>query len=108
MGASMLNDLHGGQGVVTVHSLMHGRLLAPFSAALWCELEPGASVGRHQQQRDQELVICIGGAGKVEVDGQTAPFVRGVTVLLPLGSSLALENPSSEPLTYIIVKAASM
>ena len=53
-------------------------------------------------------MICIGGTGKVEVDGQTAPFVRGVTVLLPLGSSLALENPSSEPLTYIIVKAASM
>lgn len=107
MSGSRIENVHGGQGVVHVHNLMHDRALDPFSAALWCELEPGASVGRHRQQRDPELVICISGEGQVEVDGQSAPFVRGVTVLLPFESTLALTNPSSEPLVYLIIKAVA-
>jgi quercetin dioxygenase-like cupin family protein len=97
--------LHGGEGTVRVADLLHPHELPPFTAVLWCELEPGARVGRHQQQRDPEILVCIDGEGTVEVDGVTRPLVRGLTVLLPFGSALALRNPGDEPLVYLIVKA---
>jgi len=102
---SRLENVHRGSGGVWVHDLLHPRSLEPFSAALWCELEPGAKVGRHRQQRDPELIICVSGQGEIEVDKVSAPFTRGVTTLLPHGSTLALCNPGTEPLVYLIIKA---
>lgn len=102
-----LVDLHGGTGAVEVEDLLGSRMLPPFSAVLWCELEPGASVGRHRQQRDPELLIGVSGAGEAEVDGMPQALSSGATVLLPFGSTLALRNPGPERLVYVIVKASA-
>jgi quercetin dioxygenase-like cupin family protein len=103
--ADKREGLFGGAGAVYVWDLLPDPI-APFSAVLACELEPGGSVGRHSQQRDPEIVICIAGEGVAEVSGNEHPLAPGATVSLPFGEPLALRNDSAdEPLRYLIIKA---
>jgi quercetin dioxygenase-like cupin family protein len=100
-------DLFGGHGEVVVRDLLGAGALPPFSAVLACELEPRGSVGTHHQTEFAEIVVFTGGEGKVTVSGVSRAVLEGSLVLLPLGESLAIDNTSeSEPLRYLIVKAA--
>jgi quercetin dioxygenase-like cupin family protein len=98
--------LFGGVGAVRVWDLLGGAAAEPFSAVLACELEPGATVGAHVQQRDPEIVLCLAGQGAALVDGVVHELVPGAVVHLPFGKTLALENVSPvEPLFYLIIKS---
>ncbi len=98
-------DLFGGTGTVKVWNLMTGPA-APFTAALWCELEAGGSVGRHRQEQFAEIVIGVEGRGEATVGDVAHPLNVGDMVHLPLGSVLSLRNLSGEtPLRYLIIKA---
>lgn len=98
-------DLFGGQGAVYVWNLLPAPL-DPFSAVLGCELEPGGSVGRHVQQRDPEIVVCIEGDGVATVGDVEHAMFPGSAVGLPHGQTLAIRNASAEvPLRYLIIKA---
>lgn len=99
--------LFGGRGAVFVWDLLGAPQAGPFTAVLYCELEPGGSVGRHAQQHYPELVIGLDGEGTAQVDGRSLPLRPGDVVHLPLGAVLAIENRSTElPLCYLIVKAS--
>ncbi len=99
------SNLFGGSGDVSVSSLLDADR-APFAAVLWCELAPGASVGRHVQQEFPEIVIGLDGDGTATVDSAPYSLGQGDVVHLPLGSVLSIENRSGErSLTYLIVKA---
>ena len=99
-------DLFGGTGSVLVHDLLDGRAAEPFTAVLFCELDPGGSVGEHRQQEFPELVVGLDGDGQATVDGAPCPLVAGSVVHLPLGSSLSVTNRSdAQPLRYLIIKA---
>ena len=101
------SDLFGGRGQVQIWNLMSSTPLPPFTTALWCSLEPGADVGRHRQEEDAELVICISGNGTAQVDDDTHPLRPGSLVQLPLGAILALRNHDRDhPLEYLILKAS--
>lgn len=105
-------DLFGGTGQVTVWDLLRGATVAPFAAVLGCELKPGGSVGRHQQQHYPEVVIGLVGQGEAEVgSGEVTTTHRlcpGDVVFLPHGAVLALRNLSAiDPLRYLIVKATA-
>ena len=103
--ADKRENLFGGRGAVFVWNILP-EAPDPFSAVLGCELEPNGSVGRHAQQRDPEIVICISGEGVAEVSGTEHVLASGVAVSLPFGESLALTNTSKEePLRYLIIKA---
>ena len=84
-----------------------GRTAAPpFSAVLWCELEAGGRVGRHRQQQDPEIVLCMEGNGLVSVGRKKLPFNPGDMAYLPHGEVLGIENQSQDtPLRYLIIKA---
>ena len=97
-------DLFGGQGEVKVWNLISGRKMPPFSAALWCELEPFGTVGRHRQQRDPEVILCISGKGKATIGKHQHPMEKGSFLYIPFGASLALENLGEEVLIYAIIK----
>ena len=73
---------------------------------LACELAPGGKVGTHRQEHYPEIVVVTEGEGTAELDGVASPIGIGSAIALPLGSTLALANGSSEqPLRYLIVKA---
>ena len=99
------NNLFGGHGKVNIWNLMT-TATPPFSAVLWCELEAGGTVGKHRQQHDPEVVICLAGNGEATVAGQRHDLVAGSMVYLPHGKALSLvNNDQSEPLYYLIIKA---
>lgn len=101
-------DLFGGRGDVSVQDLLGNAAMPPFAAVLACELAPSGKVGAHHQTGADEIVICIGGAGTISVDGNARPFVPGVVSYLALGQLLAIENTSaSEKLRYFIIKAVA-
>jgi quercetin dioxygenase-like cupin family protein len=98
--------LFGGTGSVKVWDLLGPRAAPPFSAVLSCELEPGGSVGIHQQQRDPEIVLGLEGRGEATVSGIAEPLEPGSVVHVPFGATLSLRNLSGEtPLRYLIIKA---
>lgn len=100
------DGLFGGRGAVHVWDLLGGVGAEPFTAVLYCELDPGGSVGRHVQEQYPEIVVGIDGQGEARVDDRPYRLAPGDVVHLPLGSVLAIENRSSdEPLSYLIVKA---
>lgn len=83
-----------------------GARTAPFTAVLYCELDPGGAVGTHVQETDDEVVIVVGGVGSIVVDGLAQRCAVGGAIAVPLRSRLAIENLSAEePLRYLIVKA---
>jgi quercetin dioxygenase-like cupin family protein len=105
-GTDVRTALFGGSGNVRVSDLLGPRATPPFSAVLFCELDPGGSVGIHQQERDPELVLGLEGLGEATVQGHPEPLEPGSTVYVPFGATLSLRNLStSEPLRYLIIKA---
>lgn len=103
---SRRTELFGGTFSVDVWDVLGRTPAPPFSAVLWCELEPGGSVGRHRQEHHPEIVVGIDGCGTVTVGDTEQPLERGTMAHLPLGSVLAIRNDDSEaPLTYLIIKA---
>ena len=101
--------LFGGEGEVKIWNLLPAPAQCePFRAALWCELEPGGSVGAHRQEHFPELIICVAGEGVIQVGARATHFRPGSAVYLPLGSVLQLRNQSDQrPLSYWIIKAAA-
>ncbi len=98
--------LFGGVGAVRVWNLLGTGRAEPFSAVLACELEPGASVGPHVQQRDPEIVLGVEGSGVAEVAGTAYPLIPGAVIHVPHGKRLSLQNASAtDPLRYLIIKS---
>ena len=104
--ASVRKELFGGTGSVRVWDL--GAATPPFTAVLYCELDPGGRVGEHVQESDHEVVIVVAGEAVLYVDGRPRGSVPGDAVALPLGSRLAIDNASpSASVRYLIVKASA-
>ena len=101
------SELFGGRGAVRLWSLIHPEHADPFKAALWCELEPGGSVGAHRQEHYPELILCLSGEGSARIGSQWVSFLPGVCLHLPLGELLALRAGDAAPLVYLIIKAAA-
>ena len=100
-------DLFGGQGSVDIWNL-RSMNCPPFSAALWCSLEPNGYVGRHRQQEDPEIVICLSGEGVATIGKTPHQLNRGVMVYLSFGQILSIRNTSEDhSLEYLIIKAKS-
>lgn len=99
-------DLFGGQGEVRIWDLFGTTHLPPFESILACELDPGGSVGAHQQATADEVLVVIEGQGTAGVDGEVRHLEAGSLVALPLGSLMTLQNLSDEgALRYLIIKA---
>jgi quercetin dioxygenase-like cupin family protein len=100
--------LFGGRASVRVWNLAALPML-PFTAMLACELEPGGRVGEHLQEHYPESLIVLEGRGEARLSGTAVPLAPGSVLFLPLGETLAIDNGSaSEPLRYLIIKAAQV
>jgi quercetin dioxygenase-like cupin family protein len=69
-------------------------------------LAPGAATPPHRHDCD-EVVLCLGGAGEVHVDGQVHRFDGHSTVVLPKGVVHQLFNVGSAPLETLGILAVS-
>ena len=105
--AQIRTQLFGGKGSVATWDCLSNVTAGPFTAALWCTLEPGGSIGSHHQQRDAEVVLCIDGDGDISVGSTTQRFQRGELAYVPVGESLSIRNRCDQKgLHYVIIKAS--
>ena len=94
-------DVRGGQGTVTAHKLLD---LFPGSAIKSVgvvRLEPGASVGDHSHQGDEDFYYCLSGTGVVVDNGVEHPFTPGTLQITRSGESQAIRNTGETELVFL-------
>jgi len=69
-------------------------------------LAPGASVGRHSTERNEELIVVLSGVGELRLTGQSALALREGTVAYnPPHTEHDVLNTGTAPLRYLYVVA---
>jgi uncharacterized cupin superfamily protein len=66
-------------------------------------LPPGASVGNHQHESDEEYYYILTGEGQMILDGQTYEVGAGdITAVFP-GGSHALKNTGKTDMRFLVI-----
>jgi mannose-6-phosphate isomerase-like protein (cupin superfamily) len=94
-------NVRGGSGSVSAHKLLD---LFPGSAIKsvgLVRLEPGASVGEHSHQGEEDFYYCIAGTGVVVDDGVEHPFTAGTLQITRDGESQAIRNTGETELVFL-------
>jgi quercetin dioxygenase-like cupin family protein len=72
-------------------------------------LEPGAAIGWHSTGPNEELIICLVGAGVLAVEGQPdRPLAAGQFAYNPPQTPHNVINRGDEPLQYIFIVAPAV
>jgi len=96
---------HGGVGAYFVRTLLDAVPGSSFRYVRDLTLEPGASIGDHPHQGDDEVYFIISGAGVAAVDGEERRVDAGSAILTRSGSHHALRNTGAEPLRLFVACA---
>ena len=93
--------MRGGDGTISITTLVrseelpHGRLLADL------EIPPGAGIGEHEHGAETEYFIVHGGRGIVVDNGVEREVAAGDVVVTGGGASHSVRNTSDKPLRLI-------
>lgn len=74
---------------------------SPIAAIALNRLPPGASIGLHRHDGEEDFYICISGVGIVNDNGVERPFHPGVFQITRSGETQALRNIGTEDLVWI-------
>jgi mannose-6-phosphate isomerase-like protein (cupin superfamily) len=66
-------------------------------------LAPGASIGPHAHETEDEIYLILSGRGRILENGEWAPIQTGDAILTGQGGSHAVENTGDEPLVIAAV-----
>jgi quercetin dioxygenase-like cupin family protein len=89
------------------HATWAGRDDGLEQISLWRQtLAPGAATPPHRHDCD-EVVLCLAGAGEVDVDGTTQRFGAGMTIVLPRGGEHQIRNAGDVDLQILGVFGAT-
>ena len=66
-------------------------------------LEPGASIGNHTHETEDEIYLVLSGAGRILENGVWTPIRTGDAILTGKGGTHGVENDSTEPLVIAAV-----
>jgi mannose-6-phosphate isomerase-like protein (cupin superfamily) len=94
--------MRGGNGAVRVeHFWKKGDLQAKTRLCARLTLEPGASIGSHAHEQEEEVYIVVRGRGRIIEAAGAVEVGPGDTVLTGNGASHAVESIGAEPLEMI-------
>ncbi len=96
---------HGGVGAYFVRTLLDGVPGSSFKYVRDLTLEPGATIGDHLHQGDDEVYFIITGTGVASVDGEERLLEAGTAILTRSGSRHSLRNTGTEPLRIFVACA---
>jgi len=98
------NDMRGGKGAVTIHHYFKkDEIKAKCRLCSHLVLPPGASIGMHKHEAEDELFVIERGTGIID-DGRNKTEVRaGDAILTGNGEEHALINGGNEPLEVIAI-----
>ena len=99
--------VRGGKGFVTSHKLLDLYSGSAIKSVGIVRLEPGASVGDHSHQGDEDFYYCISGTGIVVDNGNEHPFTPGTLQITRDGESQAIRNVGDTELVFMGVLVAT-
>lgn len=72
----------------------------------WMTLQPGASIGLHKHELNEDAYIIVSGEGTfTDTNGKESPVKSGDITIARKGESHALKNTGKEPLIFLDVVA---
>jgi len=93
------SNMRGGKGTITIE---HWFTPSDFGAKvrLCCRMiiPPGASLGTHVHENEDEVYIVLAGSGLIEENGEWVPIATGDAILTGHNGSHGVENNSEQPL----------
>ena len=101
-------SVRGGTGTAFAHKLLD---LFPGSAIKSVgvvRLEPGASIGDHSHEGDEDFYYCLSGNGIVIDNGVEHPFTPGTLQITRSGESQALRNTGETELVFFAALVATI
>lgn len=95
----------GGEGIL-YGEFSHTRNDAPKDWAIkeigWMRLEPGASIGMHKHEVNEDTYIIVSGEGVFsDSQGKETPVKAGDITIARKGDTHALKNTGSTPLIFL-------
>ena len=102
-----LKPSHAGQGLVKhVNLFSKADFDTDLRFIIYCEIEPGCSIGYHQHGADEELYTILEGTGLMRTNDQAQQVKAGDVILNKPGWSHGLENNSTAPLKVLVFEVA--
>lgn len=97
-------NMRGGKGIVRLeHYWSKGEMQPRMRLCARLVIEPGASIGTHRHEQEEEVYIVVRGRGRLSDGAETTEIGPGDTVLTGHGGEHAIENIGAEPLEIIAV-----
>lgn len=98
------SNMRGGKGTITIE---HWFKPDDFGAKvrLCCRMiiPPGASLGTHIHENEDEVYIVLSGKGLIEENGEWVPIAAGDSILTGHNGSHGVDNNSDEPLIIVAI-----
>lgn len=100
--------MRGGDGAVTIrHLFERPDFQANVRLCALLTLPPGAGIGPHRHDQEDELYYVVAGSGLLEEGGESRRVGAGDAVLTGRGASHAIRNDGAEPLEILAVIVCS-
>lgn len=99
------SNIRGGEGRATLFHADAPLEDGPVTMAARIELEPGASIGFHLHDCNEEVYAVMSGEGTYEFDGGSCPAAAGDIFTTRKGMSHGLRNTGSSKLVIFAVVA---
>jgi len=97
-------NMRGGAGAVTIrHYFSKDEMTCNSRLCAKMTLPPGAGIGKHQHDAEDEVYIVASGAGLLNDGTQEIRVNKGDTILTGNGESHAIRNDGTEPLEIIAI-----
>lgn len=99
--------MRGGTGEVTIEKLWlpEKELKAPFRLFARLTIPPGASIGFHRHEQEEEVFVIMQGTAQADDNGKDVILLVGDTILTGGGAGHAIACVGDEPLVLLAVIA---
>ena len=78
-------------------------LMSPTRLCAQLELEPGASIGFHTHENEEEIFIVLAGKARIDDNGVEKEVTVGDSILTGNGAGHSVKNIGDEPLRMVAV-----
>lgn len=101
MSVNRVKELYGGKGEIEVtHILKQDELKGKCKFCAKVKLAPGASIGLHRHDDEEEIYYITAGTGLVNDNGVEKTVTAGDVLLTAGGEEHSIENTGSDPLEF--------
>ena len=107
LSATETTNCHGGMGLLACVEMLkdYSKKNSGFKYFHDNVLAPGASIGAHAHQGDEEIYLFVDGEGEMTMDGKAVPVTAGDLCLTQSGHSHGLTNTGNRPMHFYVICA---